>query len=110
MTLDIESAKNVTMPETGPDGKQQLGGLVVKNCDGNNAPREEIVLRAGRAAPSAASSSRRTGGPVGPDIHSQFGGSPIAFDGTSNVFPVNALPKHLWVRASAKALICATLG
>ena len=105
--LDIDSARDVPMPETGPLGKQQNGGLVVKNFDGNNAPREEIVLSGG---PSSAvgsvvlTESNFAGGTGWVQIFTaQTGGTAINFSGpnANNVFPVNALPKDLWVQGVA---------
>ena len=52
VTLDIESAPGVMMPETGKAGKQQLGGLVVKTSDGNDVDKGSYMdLQAGQPQP-----------------------------------------------------------
>ena len=95
------------MPETGPLGKQQNGGLVVKNFDGNNAPREEIVLSGGPSSTVGSvvlTESNFAGGTGWVQIFTaQTGGTAINFSGpnANNVFPVNALPKDLWVQGVA---------
>ena len=105
--LDIDSARDVPMPETGPLGKQQNGGLVVKNFDGNNAPGRRSCLAAGRARAVGSvvlTESNFAGGTGWVQIFTaQTGGTAINFSGpnANNVFPVNALPKDLWVQGVA---------
>jgi len=83
------------------------GGLVVKNADNNNAPRQEIVLQA-PANPTWAGNvvlTKSTGGGSVRVFDAATGGNEITFNGTDNAFFSGTLPRSLYVEGSGESLL-----
>ncbi len=88
-TVDLDIAG---MDETTED---TIGGLVVKNADGNNAPRKEITLSAQPANWNGNVVLTQSGGVR--VFSAATAGTEITFNGTDNVFAANTLPRSLYV-------------
>jgi len=78
------------------------GGLVVKNADNNNAPRQEIIMKTNWSGNVVLTKTSYGGGVRVFDASTA--GNEITFNGMDNVFPSNTLPRSLYVEGSAESL------
>jgi len=89
----------VDLDVVGTDDDLTIGGLVVRNCDGNNAPRKQIILSAipegfqGNVILSRNNTKVKV-------YDAAAGGNEITFNGTDNKFAGATLPKSLYVEGN----------
>lgn len=82
--------------------KLSTGGLVVRQFDGNNAPRKTIILQAGPSSSNGSVVLTRNNDRV-KVFTAASGGTEIAFDGTDNKFAISSIPStglNLWVEGN----------
>jgi hypothetical protein len=78
------------------DVEDSQGGLVARNFDGNNAPRQKITLQAVASGWSGNVLLTKSGMPI--DVYTAAtGGTKLTFNGTDNAFLKTSLPKDLYV-------------
>lgn len=79
--------------------KATIGGLIVRNFDGNNAPRKKITVSM-RVLPAGCNTNviLQSASNKVKIYDAATAGTQIAIDGTHNRFPVGSLPKDFWVK------------
>ena len=83
------------------DKEFTIGGVVVKNADGNNAPRKKITLNSNITTGSVILTKGVTNKVK--IFTAATNGTEITFNGTDNKFAVNTLPKSLYVEGAAES-------
>ncbi len=76
--------------------KVTVGGLIVRNFDGNNAPRKKITISAVSPAGVPGNVTFQCNSAKVKFYDSVTAGSEIAIDGAANVFAAGSLPKDLY--------------
>jgi len=101
-TVTIEVAPKVDLDIGGVTEVTEytVGGLVVRNTDGNNAPRKTITLDSTAATGNVTLTRSSSKVKV---FTAASGGTEIAFNGTDNKFPVGDLPKNLYVEGATQS-------
>lgn len=90
---------NLEVPGLAGARKRNPGSIIVRNYDGNNAPRKQITISVFNAGTSWNGSVTLTSNAtqIVKVYDAATGGNEIEFNGTSNVFPRGSLPKTLYV-------------
>ena len=80
--------------------KATVGGLIVRNFDGNNAPRKKITISAVTPAGVTGKVTLQCDSAKVKFFDAVTGGSQIALDGAANVFAAGSLPKDVFAEGA----------
>ena len=99
------SSVDIDIEGVADDQETTVGGLVVRNHDGNNAPRKKITLASTAASGNVTLTRNNTKVKV---FTAATGGTEITFNGIDNKFAVSTCPKISMSKARRRALRCTT--
>jgi hypothetical protein len=96
---------SISMTVNGVADKTGVGGLVVRNADGNNAPRQQITINQATPASFNGNLILTVNSSAVSVFDSPSGGTQITFNGTDNVFANSTLAagKSFWVEGELQS-------